>query len=146
MVYYSYNEFINDLKELLKQIDFEFDCILAVSRGGLTIGHFLANYYNTKNIFTVTTSYYDEKSRLDSVDVSNIPNLEQFQNILIVDEIVDTGHSAKELMNRLNSVYQDKTFKFLSIFAKDDAVFQPDFYIKKADKWIEFFWEVDLAQ
>jgi xanthine phosphoribosyltransferase len=146
LVYYSYIEFIKDLKELIKVVNFDFNCILAVSRGGLTIGHFLSNHYELKNIHIVNTSYYNNQTKLDRVSVSNIPDLSNFTKVLIVDEIVDSGESAKELMRVLNDRYPTIEFKFLSIFKKDTAVFQPDFFVKKATDWIEFFWEVDTKR
>ena len=44
MIFYSYDEFAVDAKKMAKQIKDEFDpeVILAVARGGLTLGHSLA--------------------------------------------------------------------------------------------------------
>lgn len=40
MQYYSYEMFREDMKELVSQIDFNPDAIVAISRGGLTMAHF----------------------------------------------------------------------------------------------------------
>ena len=44
MIFYSYDEFAVDAKKMAKQIKDEFDpeVVLAVARGGLTLGHSLA--------------------------------------------------------------------------------------------------------
>ena len=44
MIFYSYDEFAVDAKKMAKQIKDEFDpeVILAVARGGLTLGHSLS--------------------------------------------------------------------------------------------------------
>ena len=37
-------------------------------------------------------------------------------------------------------------FKLATIFYKKTAVLQPDFCVKEAKGWIDFFWEADLRE
>jgi xanthine phosphoribosyltransferase len=37
-------------------------------------------------------------------------------------------------------------FKLASLFYKKTALVQPDFTVKEAPHWIDFFWEADLKK
>ncbi len=144
-LYYSYEMFKEDalaLTTLCK--DFNEDAILCVARGGMTLSHLMAQALNQRNIFTVNTISYDRKKQKDSVEVFNLPNLNGLKKVLIVDDIIDSGKTMKEILNQLKEKYQNVEFKIATLFYKDDAELKPDFYIKKAEMWVEFFWEVDL--
>lgn len=141
-LYYSYNDFIKDLKVLSQKIDFKFDSILAVSRGGMTIGHFLGEYFDIRDVYCVNSIGYDGIKQLESVEIFNLPNFKRAKNILIVDDIVDSGKTMKELIKNLKGL--DLNIKTASIFYKESAKFKPDFFVKYADCWIDFFWSEDL--
>jgi hypoxanthine phosphoribosyltransferase len=68
-------------------------------------------------------------------------NLEKHREILIVDDISDSGETFLEVIKKLKDKYPDKNFKSLAIFYKPSSKFKPDFYFHKTDEWIEFFWE-----
>ena len=73
----------------------------------------------------------DDKSsgRVKSIDM-NLPILEG-KNILIIEDIVDTGYTANFLTNILKAEQRPKTFKFAAFLNKECARkvdFTPDFY------------------
>ena len=73
----------------------------------------------------------DDKSsgRVKSIDM-NLPILEG-KNILIVEDIVDTGYTAQFLTNILKAEQRPKTLKFAAFLNKECARkvdFEPDFY------------------
>ena len=55
---YSYTEFLSDCATLTERINWEFDAIVAIPRGGLTLAHLLREYY------TITRSLYDQYHQL----------------------------------------------------------------------------------
>ncbi len=140
--YYGYDEFVRDLKLLIAKIDWEFDAIVAISRGGLTIAHFLGEYYNIRNVFTINAIGYEDQEKLNEVKIFNIPDLQEFRNVLVVDEIVDSGETMQKVMQKLNGF--DVKLKSAVIFVKSDAIYQPDFFVKYTNEWIDFFWTRDL--
>jgi len=143
--YYNYDEFLKDCKTLLPQIKiYNPDAIVAIARGGLTFGHLLSQGLMTNNLFTINSIHYDDTKKLDNFQISNIPNLNNFETILIVDDIIDSGETIKEIENILKSKYSHCKFKIASLFYKKTAIIQPDFYVKEAKQWIKFFWEVDI--
>lgn len=124
--------------------DFTSDAILGIARGGLTLSHFMSQALSQRNVFTLNTISYDGRIQKDNVEVFNIPSLEKFRKVLIVDDIIDSGKTIEKVMTLLKNSYPNIEFKVASLFYKEDALVRPDFTINKADKWIDFFWEVDL--
>ena len=144
-IYYSYDMFKIDALELSFLCkDFTSDAILGIARGGLTLSHFMSQALSQRNVFTLNTISYDGRIQKDNVEVFNIPSLEKFRKVLIVDDIIDSGKTIEKVMTLLKNSYPNIEFKVASLFYKEDALVRPDFTIKKADKWIDFFWEVDL--
>lgn len=92
--------------------NFEPEVILAIARGGLTLGHFLASLLNNRNLFTLNSIHYEETQKLDTIDIFNIPDLSKFNKILIVDDMIDTGESMVG--------YQARAFKALPAYRAKD--------------------------
>jgi len=142
--YYRYDEFLHDSHELIEKIDWEFDTIIGIARGGLTLSHLLGEYYNIRQVYTINTIGYDDTQKLESTQLFNIPNLKEAHNILIVDDIVDSGDTLELVLGTLERQYPMATFKSASLFYKPTATIQPNWYLKEATEWIDFFWSVDL--
>ena len=138
MINYTYNDFQNDLKKLNINKP---DSIVAIARGGLTLAHHLAEIFNIREVFTINAISYDKTSKKEKIDIFNIPNLHGFKNILIVDDISDSGDTFIEVLKILKEKYPDLNFKTLSIFYKPSSKFKPDFYFRETKEWIKFFWE-----
>ncbi len=145
--YYSYNEFLQDVNVLVDRcISFDCDVILGISRGGLTISHFMGEALNIRNVFTINSIHYDGVQKLDTFNIFNIPNLINASKVLIVDDIVDSGETMVEVLKILKEKYPMCEFKLASLFYKTTALVQPDFSVKEAPAWIDFFWEADLKK
>jgi len=144
--YYSYSEFIVDISNLSNQIkEYKPDAILAVARGGLTIGHFLAQALNIRRVLTLNSIHYDNDKKLDSLEIFNIPSLSSYKKVVIVDDIIDSGETLKEILLLLQNRYHNCEFKIATIFYKSTAVIKADYSVKEAFDWIDFFWEVDVV-
>lgn len=144
MIEYNYNEFIKDSLNLTKKIDYKFDTIIAIARGGLTIAHFLGEYYDIRKVYSINTIGYNDTKKLDNIKVFQVPNLKESKNVLIVDDIVDSGDTLKIVLEILNKEYPKIEFKSASLFYKKSASIEPNFWEKEATEWIDFFWSRDL--
>ena len=145
--YYPYEEFIDDINKLYNLTkEFNPDTILPIARGGLTIGHFLGMKMDLRSVFAINSIHYDDTKKLDKITIENIPNLKDSKRVLIVDDIVDSGDTAKAILELLKNRYQDIEFKLATIFFKSQALVKPDFTLKEAKEWIDFFWEVDILK
>ncbi len=142
--YYSYNEFIQDVNELTKTLqNHSIDAIVAIARGGVTFGHFLAIKLNLRALFTINSIHYEKEQKLETIEIFNIPNLTNYKNILIVDDIIDSGDTMQEVVKRVQKEFQTQNILTATLFYKESAPFKPNFYCKIANAWIDFFWEVD---
>lgn len=145
MEYYGYKDFCGDMKKLLSDLDFAPDCIVAISRGGLTMAHFLGNALDLRRVYAISAISYFNRQK-ESLQISNIPELYDAQRVLIVDEIIDSGTSMHKICEILTGINPEIDFKTACIFYKKTAQFLPDFYVRECNSWIEFFWEVDLIK
>lgn len=109
-------EIVRQIKE--KEIQYNFDYILGIPRGGLVVAVALSHKLNLE---LVTENVYDYVRKLQ-------------QKTLVVDDITDTG---KTLLK-----FVDKS-KIATLFWKKKSVVIPDFYYKEAKKieWVKFPWE-----
>jgi xanthine phosphoribosyltransferase len=143
-IYYSYDEYKEDLKTLIQKIDQPFSAILGIARGGLSIAQMLGEYYNLREVYTLNTIGYNNTEKKETVEVFSIPDLKSAKQVLIVDDIVDSGDTLVEVLNVLNLKYPNITFLTASIFYKNTACIKPTWYVKEPQGWIDFFWEEDL--
>ena len=146
MIFYSYDEFAVDAKKMAKQIKDEFDpeVILAVARGGLTLGHSLAVALNNRNLFTLNSIHYEDTNKLDTINIFNVPDLSRYTKILLVDDIIDSGESMVEIKRELLKRYPNLDIKIATVFYKEKALLLPEFKVKEAHDWIEFFWDIHI--
>jgi len=144
--YYPYEEFLKDLKKLAQDIDYDFDAIVAIARGGMTIAHMLGEYFDKREVFTINSIGYEYTKKLEKIEVFNIPNLQNYEKILIVDDIIDSGETITEVIKSIKKRYPKIDIKVASIFYKKSAKFKPDFFVKFADEWIDFFWTKDMKK
>lgn len=145
MYYYSYEEFVTDTKALVEHSrSFKADALLAIARGGLTLGHAFAHAINSRHLYAINSILYEGDVRGDSCDIFNIPDLSGASKVLLLDDIIDSGKTIKEVRDQLQTHYPDIEFKIAALFYKPTAIIQPDFAVKEAKEWIEFFWEKDF--
>ena len=145
--YYSYNECIQDCKVLLPMIkEYNPDALVAIARGGLILGHLLSEALNTRELYSLNSIHYEGTKKLETFAIFNIPNLAKAKKVVLVDDIIDSGESMVEIIKKLKKRYPYCEFRVATVFYKNDAIMQPDFKVKEAKSWIEFFWEVDLLK
>ena len=145
--YYSYQEFLADTHTLTQKIHGEFDAIVAIARGGMSLAQLLGEYYNLRSVYTINTIGYEGSQKLEGVEVFNLPNLAGATQVLIVDDIVDSGDTLSEVLRVLNEAYPQIRFRSASLFYKQSANRVPDWYVQEAGSdWIEFFWSEDMIR
>ena len=145
MKYYSYDEFRNDVKKLIKMLNgFESDSIIAIARGGLTFAHAVAEGLNIRDVQTLRTELYDETKKREKITVFGECNLEAARNVLVLDDIADSGETLEAVMRQLEIDHPEVTFKVATLFYKKTSVYEPHIWINEANEWIDFFWERDF--
>lgn len=144
-LYYSYDLFREDTQKLTDKCrGYEPDVLLAVARGGLTLAHLMAQALDMRNLYTLNSVHYEGELKLDTFNVFNIPDVSHAKRVLIIDDIVDSGETMEEILRILKEKFPNVEFKLATLFYKKTAVLQPDYTVKEATQWIDFFWEVDV--
>ena len=144
-LYYSYDLFVKDTQLLVDKCrDFEPEILLAIARGGLTLAHLMSQAMDMRNLYTLNSIHYEGDLKLDTFNIFNIPDVSHAKKVLIVDDIVDSGETIREILKVLNEKFPNVEFRLATLFYKKTAVLKPDYYIKEANQWIDFFWEVDV--
>ena len=145
MLYYSYDLFVKDSQFLVNLCrTYNPDVLLAVARGGVTLSHLMAQALDIRNLFTLNSIHYEGEEKLDTFNIFNIPDLSQAKKVLIIDDIIDSGETMQKILIILNNKYPNIEFKIATLFYKSTALIKPDFSVREADEWIDFFWEVDI--
>ncbi len=142
--YYDYNEFLSDLKKLVAMIDWEFDTIVPIARGGLSMAHLMGEHYDIRDVYAINTIGYEDDKKLEHTKLFNIPDLSHRKRVLIVDDISDTGDTLVLVTQELGERYPGVEFRTATIYYKESSLFKPDWYVREAKEWIDFFWTVDL--
>ncbi len=143
--YYGYEEFKKDAQILVNKCrDFEPEILLAVARGGLTLSHLMAQAMDMRNLYTINSIHYEGELKLNSFNIFNIPDVSHAKKVLIIDDIVDSGETMQEILKILNEKFPTVEFKLATLFYKTKALIKPDYSVREANEWIDFFWEVDL--
>lgn len=146
MKYYSYNEFVEDVNYLAKDVktNFKPDVILAIARGGMTLGHFLAEALEMRELYSLNSIHYEETHKLDTIKIFNVPDLTNAKRVLLVDDIIDSGETMIEIKRILTKAYPNLTLQVATVFYKEGALLRPDFVAREAKEWIEFFWDFQI--
>jgi xanthine phosphoribosyltransferase len=115
-----------------------FKGIVAVTRGGLVPAAIVARELDIHLVDTVCVSSYDWQDRKGEIEVlKSMPNSDE--GWLIIDDLVDTGRTAKVVRELLPSAH------FATVYAKPAGRPLVDTFITEVsqDTWILFPWDAE---
>ena len=120
-----------------------FNCLVGVSRGGLVLARILSDLLDIQDVHIIKCEYYSDmgetnrKPRITQKIQGNITG----KDVLIVDDVADTGESLIEIKKYLES-RKPKEMKVATLYIKPWSKVLPDFYTSKTKAWIIFPWEL----
>jgi xanthine phosphoribosyltransferase len=143
----SWDQFHRDSRALAWRLHAAgpFDSVVCITRGGLVPAAVVARELNVRVIETVcVTSYQNYKNEGAVKILKNIaPEIVATggKAVLIVDDLVDTGKTAKVVRELLPKAH------FATVYAKPMGRPQVDTFITEVsqDTWIYFPWDTGLA-
>jgi xanthine phosphoribosyltransferase len=144
----SWDQFHRDARALAWRLAASgpFDALVAITRGGLVPAAIVARELDVRVIETVSiVSYHDYKVQGGLTVVKaiapDISKLNQGARILVIDDLVDTGATAKVVREMLPKAH------FATIYAKPLGRPLVDTFITEVsqDTWIYFPWDMGLA-
>lgn len=135
--FYSWDDYIRLNEKLVATVaksGREFDNILCLSRGGMRPGDFFSRVYDMPLAILSTSSYREAKgtvqSTLDIAEcVTGVSRLEG--RVLLVDDMVDSGKTIKEVIEVLKQRYPEITeIRVAVLWYKSHSVLKPDWYVE----------------
>ena len=123
-----------------------FDAVVAITRGGLVPAAIVSRELNIRVVESVSVKSYDHQNQGEVRVLKPIINdlLEKARaggKILIVDDLVDTGATARAVREMLPGAH------FATVYAKPKGRDMVDTFITEVsqDTWIFFPWDLDVA-
>lgn len=134
----SWDQLHRDAKALSWRIhdrDRKYKGIVAVTRGGLVPAAIIARELGIHLIDTICITSYDWQSQGESTVLKTIEG--DGEDLLIIDDLVDTGSTAKLVRDMLPKAY------FATVYAKPSGMPLVDAYVTQVsqDTWILFPWD-----
>tara|TARA_E500000331_G_C17049865_1_gene623456 strand:+ start:245 stop:829 length:585 start_codon:yes stop_codon:yes gene_type:complete len=154
------NELLQDsynLGHLILNSGFTPNYLIGVWRGGAPVGiavQELLEYHgvSTDHIAIRTSSYDGINKRRDNVQVHGlhyiIENVNAEDNLLIIDDVFDSGHSVQAILDTIQKLSRRNTpsMKVATVYykpGKRKVAITPDFYVHETKKWLVFPHELD---
>lgn len=150
----TFDNIKDETKNLCEKIitsNFIPDVIIGIAKGGVIPATLIAYHLNIPTFKTIQIKSYNlENKKSDTIfssgTLSLFDELNKYQNILIVDDLVDSGktlQSFKQLYEYLKSIVNiHANIKFACIYYKETSDFKPDYYSKICgNEWLDFPWE-----
>jgi hypoxanthine phosphoribosyltransferase len=154
--YISADNYLQDIWRLAHAVaksDYKVDALIVLWRGGAPVGvamhEFLTQVgYQVKHLPLKCSSYTDigkNDGEVQFVHPEVVLNyLEKTDNVLVVDDVFDTGKTAKAVLEKLDGVCKD--VRFACVYWKkpqNQTEIEPDYFVKEiGTSWLVFPHEI----
>jgi len=116
------------------------DEVVAISRGGLTLGHLLTDLLNVP-ISTFTIQSYTDIQEQGEVKITKPLSMPlDGKHVLLVDDVADRGMTLVRAIEYLK-MYTPKKIVTLTMYYKPHSIYKPDYFAKTTSAWILFPYE-----
>ncbi|WP_028357991.1 phosphoribosyltransferase [Brackiella oedipodis] len=139
----QYHRLIEELTLQVYHSDWKFDVIVCLARGGVRVGDVMSRIYDVPLAILATSSYREAagtiQSTLDIAEFITITKGTLSGRVLLVDDMVDTGHTFNKVREHLLAQFpQIEELRSAVLWWKGHSTVQPDYYVKKLDTnpWI----------
>ncbi len=141
----SWDKIYDMLIELARRIrdsGFRPDLIVGVCRGGWAPARIMSDLLENANTASIRIEFYlapgvtARKPVISQAIMVPVKGI----NVLVVDDVADTGESLKVAVEHLD-VCGAKGVKTATLYYKPKSCVKPDFFIIQTDQWIIFPWE-----
>ena len=130
-----------ELADKIKEMGFKPDVIVGVSRGGWLPARVLSDLLDNPTLANIRVGFYVDvyKTVSEPVITQQVSVSVKDIQVLVVDDITDTGKSLKLVWENLMT--EAKDVKSVTLYHKAWSCFTPDLYARETDAWIIFPWE-----
>ena len=144
----SWDQLHRDCRALAWRLNGEgpFDALVCITRGGLVPSAIVARELGLRVIETICIVSYGEFKQLETLDVvkdvdPKLVGQNEGANILVVDDLVDTGKTAQLVRQKLPRAH------IATVYAKPKGRPQVDTFVTEVsqDTWIYFPWDLGYS-
>ncbi|MCX5592613.1 phosphoribosyltransferase [Alcaligenes endophyticus] len=139
----QYNRLIEQLALNIHASGWKFDKIVCLARGGMRVGDVISRIYDVPLGILATSSYREAagttQGQLDIAQYITITRGTLDGNVLLVDDMVDTGNTFMRVRDHLIQQFPAITgLKTAVLWWKGHAKIEPDYYVSKlpTNPWI----------
>lgn len=146
----QFNELSRTLAHSIRSTGYNIDLLVAIGRGGYMPGRIVSDILGVMNLTTFKIEHYHGSRKSDEAFIRYplVTEVEE-QNILLVDDVSDSGDTFKIAMEHIKTLGTPKHIKTAVLHHKAVSSFVPDHYaaLVKQWRWIIYPWAVteDLA-
>ena len=158
----TFNEYTSIVEKLALQINQNYKptVLVGIMRGAAPIIDILSRIFKIPTAYVVIQSYSGETVQdqqgelIFARDMSAIAKNEDFRNILLVDDLSDTGLTLNKSIDWLKQYepikYYIEEIRTACLWKKKSSIFKPDFcpVLLDSDPWIvqpsEYYDEIDI--
>ncbi|MCL5019018.1 MAG: hypothetical protein M1426_00870 [Patescibacteria group bacterium] len=121
----------------------QYDLIIALLKGGVTWSRTLLDYLGMEHLSIFQVKFYQniKKTNKQPIIYQSLPVSIQGKNILLFDEVVDSGETLQFAQKYLEMCGAKKV-STAALCIKSWAKIKPDFFITETDAWIIFPHEI----
>ena len=131
------------LAEKIKANGFKPDVIVGVCRGGWPPARVISDLLENAELANVKAEFYlgVGETKGEPVITQPVSTSVRGKNVLVVDEVADTGKSLRLVKEHLIERGASQV-KIATIYYKPWSIIIPDYYEKETSLWIVFPWEI----
>jgi len=138
--WHQYQTITRKLAAAILSSNESYDEIVAISRGGLTLGHLLTDFLQIPISIISIQSYSDIKKQGKAQIIAKLPVSIRGKNILLVDDVSDSGKTFIRALTYLKT-QKAASITTVSMLYKPWSKYKPDYFIKRTKSWIIFPYE-----
>lgn len=136
----EYGRLLEKLAKLVASDGKGFDLVIGIARGGLPVAMVVSDRLGAKVDFINVKSYSGLGTRGKPKILTTITEQIRGERILLVDDIVDEGHTMVTVTDYLMTK-EPASIKTAALFTKPWSVVHPDFSLGVLDAWVVFPYE-----
>jgi len=126
----------------IRAAQFRPDCIVAILKGGMVPARLLSDFFGSIEIYPIRVKAYAGTRKLSRVRLEPFRYPIGRKNVLLVDDIHDSGRTLQKVMRHLRR-RRPRALRTATLFYKHIAQHAPDFQACTVapDVWVVFPWE-----
>jgi hypoxanthine phosphoribosyltransferase len=136
----TYHDLARKLSATILSHASKIDQIVAISRGGLSLGHIFSDFLRVPVCTFTIQSYADIQNQGEIKIIEPLKSPIRGKHILLTDDVADSGTTLKRALSYLHR-FKPKKITTVTMFFKPRSIYRPDFFAKTTSKWILFPYE-----